>query len=317
MSQTGNCSACRPSALFRIGLWLFILAASVWGGRWLRATMQDRAAEAPAVASVEESDSNHSARAEFLYHTLCAKCHGPEGHGDGEGITELAQRPRDFAGDRWRFPKTKESIRQVIAEGIPGTAMPGSKQALSAADVDALADYVLVLAERPAPHHASADARRSPSALERALEAAGFRPVPPRPAPPLTVVRTDGEPLSLAELQGTSVLLHFWGTSCVHCLTEFKSLHELENIGRMRIVSICIDESEPESVEAVGRVYAGDHPLYLDETGLLAHRYQVQTLPAYMLIDPHGRLVANRTGAGAWSGNAVSGLIDQLTEGER
>lgn len=325
MSQNENCSDCRPSALFRIGLWLFILATSIWGGRWLRTTMQDRAAEAPAAASVEESDSNHSARAEFLYHTLCAKCHGPEGHGDGEGVAELAQRPRDFSGETWRFPRTRESVRRVIADGIPGTPMPGVRESLSASDIESLAEYVLLLGERPSPRTPAA-----PDAVVLAIEDAGFRPVPALAdrgtetaplATPFTVTRTDGEALSLAELEGDVVLLHFWGTSCVHCLAEFSKLEELspptDSIQAMTILSVCVDEPDLDAVEDLGRKYAGTNPLYVDESGLLGHRFQVQTLPSFVLIDSRGRIVGTRTGSQPWSVPAVQRMLEQLARGDR
>lgn len=298
-------SSTSPLAALLWKVMIFIVfVLSVWGGQRLR-TNSVRDASGTSAISQQEPAGN-STRGEMLYHLTCVKCHGPLGHGDGEGIQELAQRPRDFASDRWRYPKTRESIQQVIAQGIPGTSMPASHHALSSTDIALLADYVLKLAQ-------NTSGTSTPTDLELAIEAAGFHPTPRRPAPPLRVLRTDGVELTREDLLGTHTLLHFWGTSCVHCLAEFSALQNLDQFDRLKIVSICIDEFDVEAVEAAGRRHAGQHQLFIDESGLLTQRFQVQSLPTFVLMNAQGEIIASRIGASEWSLPAMTELLDLLT----
>lgn len=73
-----------------------------------------------------------------LYLQNCAACHGAEGHGDGIAGVVL---PRPAADFHMRRP-TVEYANQVIADGVPGTAMPGWKAKLSEEQRATLAEYV-------------------------------------------------------------------------------------------------------------------------------------------------------------------------------
>ena len=46
----------------------------------------------------------------------------------------------------WRFEATSSSIRRVVLDGIPGTAMPATRAALPEADIDVLVEHVHRLA---------------------------------------------------------------------------------------------------------------------------------------------------------------------------
>ena len=78
----------------------------------------------------------------FLQH--CAKCHGADGHGDPEAIARQKPPPRDFVARPWRFAVTLDSIRQITADGIPATAMPAHRSALSADDLEAVPPITLL-----------------------------------------------------------------------------------------------------------------------------------------------------------------------------
>ncbi len=56
-------------------------------------------------------------RAEEIFSTNCATCHGPEGRGDGPGAAALAVQPRDFHDPEWQTSVSDEHIEQVIVYG--------------------------------------------------------------------------------------------------------------------------------------------------------------------------------------------------------
>jgi mono/diheme cytochrome c family protein len=79
-----------------------------------------------------------SAEGKQLYLQNCASCHGVDGRGDGLAGLALPRAAADF---HLRRP-TAEYARQVIADGVPGTAMPGWKAKLSEQQRALLAEYV-------------------------------------------------------------------------------------------------------------------------------------------------------------------------------
>lgn len=82
-------------------------------------------------------------RAAWNYAAHCAACHGTHGRGDGPSSKGLNPPPRDFLSGNWRFSKNENSIKAVVKNGIPGTAM--ASHAYSEEDLDALAKYVKAL----------------------------------------------------------------------------------------------------------------------------------------------------------------------------
>jgi mono/diheme cytochrome c family protein len=88
-----------------------------------------------------------------LYLRECSGCHGERGNGAGPAADFVDPRPRDFTKGRFKFrttpsgqPPATQDILQVIARGIPGTAMP-SFAFLSETERKQIAAYVLKLAD--------------------------------------------------------------------------------------------------------------------------------------------------------------------------
>ena len=72
------------------------------------------------------------------YVKWCAGCHGDTGAGDGPGATAMLPRPRDFTRGVYKIRTTAsgeiptdDDLMRVIADGMPGTAMPAWKTKLS------------------------------------------------------------------------------------------------------------------------------------------------------------------------------------------
>jgi DMSO reductase family type II enzyme heme b subunit len=98
-------------------------------------------------ASAQEAPAN--ARGKELYDKWCVECHGETGAGDGAAATRMLPRPRDFTRAVFQVRTTAsgelatdEDLRRVIDEGMPGTAMPGWRSRLNAADRDAVIAYL-------------------------------------------------------------------------------------------------------------------------------------------------------------------------------
>lgn len=82
-------------------------------------------------------------KAERLFATLCAGCHGATGRGDGPLAAELSLKPPDFTRDGWRRVKAGDAwgVERIVKFGVPGTPMAGHEY-LADVDVVALAEFV-------------------------------------------------------------------------------------------------------------------------------------------------------------------------------
>ncbi len=282
-----------------------VLLSVLAGWSWRRFQFPDSAAQNPggprAAALVPVSTALSPAA--VLFHVHCSKCHGPEGRGDAEAMARLRPPPRDFAERPWRFEMTLDSIRRVIADGVPGTSMAAQRAALSAAELDVLAEYVLDMAQRLPV------VQRALSPEQQQLAALGFDVErQPSPVPSLTVEDDRGVPLSLADLHGSWVLLEFWGVSCEPCRTAMPALQRLSISGigeHIKIVPVCADADDAQAAQSLLSRIAPGLTAYVDATGLGISQFSVQTLPMTWLIDPEGRVRATRIGSINWDSNEV------------
>lgn len=244
-------------------------------------------------------------RGATLYAVYCASCHGPDGRGDGFAV--MKPPPRDFSARPWRFPVTRESIRAVILDGIPGTPMASSRAAIPPADLDPLVEHVFHLAtSRPTTVY-------EPTEEEKLLRDAGFTDLRGTDPPPLTVFDTTGKELRLSELRGKAVLIHFWGLNCVHCLKEMPRLRELETklSDRLAVLHICIDADELNDAQNAAEKVAPGTRVFAESTGLGVARYEARVLPTVWLIDAEGKAVGRVSGAKDWSSPGLLQLIER------
>jgi cytochrome c oxidase cbb3-type subunit I/II len=89
-----------------------------------------------AVPSTQEDTSPNEG--ESLFAANCASCHGASGAGNGPAAGVLAPAPTNFHLKR----PTQERVREVLENGLPGTAMPPWTSQLSADQRHALVGFV-------------------------------------------------------------------------------------------------------------------------------------------------------------------------------
>ncbi|MEM7202942.1 MAG: redoxin domain-containing protein [Planctomycetota bacterium] len=263
-------------------------------GKWLRAS-RAVTADPGAVASAA------SPQGALLYQAHCAHCHGARGHVDPDAVASLQPPPRDFASRPWRFEATPASIRRVIREGIPGTAMSGLP-VLSVPQIDAMAAHVMRLAV------AGDHERTDDQPAEGVASLPGFRTLRPGPAPPLRVDSAQRREVELADYHGSVVLLNFWGSNCLPCLKAMPTLASLasEHADRgLVVLSICADQTDAATAATSSSRVAPDLEVFVDPGGTASHRYGVSGFPVYVLVNRDGETVARADGAIDWQAEAM------------
>ncbi|MDA1052020.1 MAG: cytochrome c [Planctomycetota bacterium] len=98
--------------------------------------------------------SDERGRARGLYREHCAHCHGVTGDGAGPTASFLNPYPRDYRMGVFKFKSTPEGgkpthedLKDILTNGIPGTAMPSFK-VLPNNEIEALISYVRYLSIR-------------------------------------------------------------------------------------------------------------------------------------------------------------------------
>lgn len=127
----------------------------------------------------------------------------------------------------------------------------------------------------------------------------------------------DGEPLTLENFAGKTVLLNLWATWCVPCREEMPALNALEKeMGNdnFQVVAVNIDTGDDEKPKAfLSETGVDSLQLYRDNTigvfNSLKKEGLAFGLPVTLLIDDKGCLVSAMNGPAAWDSGDAKALI--------
>ncbi len=141
------------------------------------------------------------------------------------------------------------------------------------------------------------------SILALALLVAGCSPTQGlkvgNPAPNFQLHNLDGEPVSLSDFRGESVLINFWATWCPPCRAEMPYLQQVydewSGIGLV-LLTINIGESSSK-VEEFMQDYNLSFPVLLDTKRDVAQKYNVRGIPTTFFIDKDGIIQDMKVGA--------------------
>ena len=84
-----------------------------------------------------------------IFMNNCTACHGEKGDGQGPAARAIASRkPRNFVDEDFQYGSKREEIFKTISDGVPGSAMPPWKDALSEKERFAVIDYIQTLKKK-------------------------------------------------------------------------------------------------------------------------------------------------------------------------
>ena len=122
-------------------------------------------------------------------------------------------------------------------------------------------------------------------------------------APGFQAELIDGKPFALSDLQGSYVLLDFWGSWCGPCRIESPDLVKLHNdfsgesfsdAQGFEIVSVAIETNESRWKKAIEKDQLNwrHHIVQLDRfKGPIAKEYGVREIPTKYLLDTKGEIL--------------------------
>lgn len=116
---------------------------------------------------------------------------------------------------------------------------------------------------------------------------------PGEPAPSFELANLDGKAVSLGDLKGKILLINFWASWCMPCVSEMPALQNLYS--RLKdegfvVVAIGVDDDKA-SLKSFAQEYGLTFPILIDETGLTKKAYGVRGVPESFFVDREGRMI--------------------------
>jgi peroxiredoxin len=129
-------------------------------------------------------------------------------------------------------------------------------------------------------------------AILAAAGAAHAKAAPNAQAPDFTLRQIDGPNLRLGEQRGQVVMVNFWATWCGPCRVELPHLARLSDKYRSSgflLLGVNIDD-DPTAAKALAAKLGLTFPVLLDSNKQVVGAYDLNAMPATVLIDRDGKV---------------------------
>jgi len=111
-------------------------------------------------------------------------------------------------------------------------------------------------------------------------------------APEFTLSTPKGERIALSELKGRAILINLWATWCPPCRAEMPAIEKLyEKYQGQGLTVLGVNatvQDNPLDIVPFVQEYGLTFPILLDETGAVARKYELRSLPSSYFINRDG-----------------------------
>ena len=125
----------------------------------------------------------------------------------------------------------------------------------------------------------------------------------------------NGEKVQLKTLKGKIIFLNFWATWCGPCKEEMPSIEALYQQCKERnftLLTVSLDYGAPDTVRKFIEKHRYHFPVLLDPANKTLDLFEVNKIPATLIIDKNGKMIGRAIGPRNWSSPEVFSLIDQM-----
>jgi thiol-disulfide isomerase/thioredoxin len=210
----------------------------------------------------------------------------------------------------FRLPSAKLVAIAAVAGLVSGAGAVVFRHIGSEGEVQGAAVQDAALCEGAAKRISSV------SALSKGQVAAMTPAAKPRFIP-LSFKGPEGKDMTTADLAGKTVLLNLWATWCVPCREEMPALNALqasEGGNDFEVVAVNIDTGEDEKPKAFMTEYKVNALGFYRDSSMgvfnaLKKEGLAFGLPATLLLDDKGCLLASMNGPAAWDSGDAKALV--------
>lgn len=111
-------------------------------------------------------------------------------------------------------------------------------------------------------------------------------------APDFSLQTIDDEIVTLSDLRGQAVLVNLWATWCPPCRAEMPAMQKLydeyKDLGFVVLAVNMTYQDNPAAIIPFVQEYALSFPILLEETGNVARKYELRSLPSSFFINRDG-----------------------------
>jgi len=136
-------------------------------------------------------------------------------------------------------------------------------------------------------------------------------------APEFRLQKFDGGSLSLSDLRGKVVMVHFWATWCPSCVDELPTLDKLHNspISKdFEMLAVSVDEGGAGAVAPFIQKNRLSLPVLFDPGGDVARLYGTYKLPETYIVDRQGVVRYKAIGPRDWTDPANIQVLQNIIE---
>jgi thiol-disulfide isomerase/thioredoxin len=147
----------------------------------------------------------------------------------------------------------------------------------------------------------------------------------PLKLPVLSFKDATGQPKTLADFRGRTVLLNLWATWCVPCRKEMPALDALEQrLGGpdFQVVAVNIDTRDPDKPKAFLKEIGVHHLGYYADPSAKTFQELKEVgrafgMPTTLLVDPSGCEIGTIAGPAEWASPDAVKLIEAAVKGQK
>ena len=124
----------------------------------------------------------------------------------------------------------------------------------------------------------------------------------------------DRREFTLSDFRNKVVVINFWATWCAPCRAEMPSIESLhQKLKSQGLVWLAVNSGEDRvTVGNYIKKYKYAFPVLLDPNGLNTYQYGVQGLPATLIVNKSGYIVALAVGSIDWRNDNVAAALEKL-----
>jgi cytochrome c biogenesis protein CcmG/thiol:disulfide interchange protein DsbE len=134
---------------------------------------------------------------------------------------------------------------------------------------------------------------RAPSGVPSVKGAAAREP----PVPAVELIDFEGQSFSLADYEGTPVVVNFWSSWCPSCVAEMPDFERVHRQLRRRVAFVGVNQRDDRGAARDLAAETGvSYRLAADPNGALLDAFGGPGMPTTAFIDAHGNVVEVVTG---------------------